>query len=126
MNSFVIPTSENEICSREPITQIKLTTNSTQPKEVESIVLAKEGSDFSVTISKCVTTDDYVTCTIDDGTTVETGTYKLTEVNGVENNFIITAVESKTISYEVDYISVANEVTYQINNEKVFGQMKPN
>ena len=83
VNNFVIPTSENEICSRDPITQIKLTTNSTQPKEVESIVISKEGSDFTVTISKCVTTDDYVACTINDDTKVETRTYKLSAVNGV-------------------------------------------
>ena len=118
VNNLIIVNSQNEICSREPITGIKITTNSTEPKEVENIVLSKENSDFSIAFGKCETTEDYVFCS-EPEKEVQTGTYKLTEVNGVENNFIITAVESKKISYEVDYISVATEITHQINNEKL-------
>ena len=117
VTNIVIVNSENEICSRVPITEIKLTTNSTEPKEVENVVLSKEKSDFSVTYTNCVTQSDYITCRSVD-TQIETGAYTIKEVNGIENNFMITGVVSKSISYSVDYISVSTEVTHTINNIK--------
>ena len=114
VNSITIINSANEICSREPIKAIKLVTNSTEPKEVDSVVISNEDSE--VTYTKCVTIEDSVTCSSE--AAMENGNYKVKEVNGVENNFIITSVESTVISYEVDYISSDTEVTHVINNEK--------
>ena len=82
VTNIVIVNSENEICSRVPITEIKLTTNSTEPKEVENVVLSKEKSDFSVTYTNCVTQSDYITCRSVD-TQIETGAYTIKEVNGI-------------------------------------------
>ena len=123
VTNIVIVNSENEICSRVPITEIKLTTNSTEPKEVENVVLSKEKSDFSVTYTNCVTQSDYITCRSVD-TQIETGAYTIKEVNGIENNFMITGVVSKSISYSVDYISVSTEVTHTINNIKTSFELK--